>query len=97
MKITRVRFSNGDTSGFLLGTEYVGYQAVLNEISSIPELTVNKQGVVRSVIPFVILHYRETLLWCVIFRVVFLRGRGNILVWHFILAERDRLVKPLSC
>lgn len=49
MKITRVRFSNGDTSGFLLGTEYVGYQAVLNEISSIPELTVNKQGVVRSV------------------------------------------------
>lgn len=42
MKITRVRFSNGDTSGFLLGTEYVGYQAVLNEISSIPELTVNK-------------------------------------------------------
>lgn len=49
MKITRVKFSNGDTAGFILGTEYVGYQTVLNEISSIPELTANKQGIVRSV------------------------------------------------
>ena len=29
MKITRVKFSNGDTSGFLLGTEYVRYPAVV--------------------------------------------------------------------
>ena len=48
MKITRVKFSNGDTAGFLFGTDYAGYRTVLTSASSIEGLTVDKRGRIRS-------------------------------------------------